>query len=247
MTHPDHPIRQVLSWQPHGTWRAIRDVLPDLHITSATADAQLYLSESELEIFGRLKALHEFEIDVKRPLPTALHAWGNQLTACPCGCRHAGLSPSRLMSQGLHACLAKDPRKAWRHLSGHEVACPLLRCTLIPGSTLLSLLQAGWVGAAVLCSLFTMGVDIQKPMDPILVLHAQRRMLLRVAEIQEWRPAANPPGPAGDGVQASQSVGAKCDNDGPATLPRPCWEAAELCNTDARLDTAACPLPLQVP
>ena len=45
LTHPRHPITRVPAWQPHGMWRSIRDVIPDLHFTSITADAQLYLSD----------------------------------------------------------------------------------------------------------------------------------------------------------------------------------------------------------
>ena len=93
------------------------------------------------------------------------------------------------MAQGLHACLVRDARGAWRFLSGHEVAIlngmpPLdaqidSRLHLALVGQLASPLQAGWVGATVLCNLFARGLDILKPMDPILVLHVQRRKGLK--------------------------------------------------------------------
>lgn len=44
-------------------------------------------------------------MNMKGTSPCALHAWGNQLTACPCGCRPVGLSTKRLEEKGLLACL----------------------------------------------------------------------------------------------------------------------------------------------
>ena len=40
--------------------------------------------------------------------PTALHAWGSQLRACPCGCRHAALSDRRLAEKGLFGLLVQS-------------------------------------------------------------------------------------------------------------------------------------------
>lgn len=40
--------------------------------------------------------------------PCALHAWGNQLTACPCGCRQQGLSQHRLAEKGLYGLLVQS-------------------------------------------------------------------------------------------------------------------------------------------
>ena len=44
-------------------------------------------------------------LNAKGTSPCALHAWGNQLTACPCGCRHCGLSHKRLTEKGLFGLL----------------------------------------------------------------------------------------------------------------------------------------------
>ena len=284
LTHPKHSVTRVPPWQPHGSWRTVRDLIPDLKSMSSTADAQLYLSEAEIEVFTRFKPLHEYEVDPRRPLPTALHAWGSQLTACPCGCRLSGLSQGRLMKQGLHACLARDKGGAWRFLSGHEVAIlngmpPLdvhidsrLHLALI--GQLASPLQAGWVGATVLCSLHACGLCIPKPTDPILVLHAQRRMLVKIAEIQEWRPSTGPAVQAGHGVQAVAlrvvtqrvtehanvlgaeallaAVGLRGPQSGPLPFLKPCWEAAMQALpaqpvAEVSLDSAACLFPSPSP
>ena len=59
--------------------------------------------------------------------PTMLHSMGNQLLACPCGCR-AALSDLLLKSQGLHGSLVDSqyPEVGWRHLHPREATCLIL-------------------------------------------------------------------------------------------------------------------------
>ena len=209
LTHAAHPIRKIAPWMPHGPWRAVRDVVPLIH--SSSTDPRLRLSSEEVQVFERFKRLEEYAIDLKRAAPTALHAWGNQLTGCPCGCRSSGLSATRLLSQGLHARIVQESGGSWRFLSGEEVAIlngmppldiqiePRLHLALI--GQLASPLQSGWVGASVLCSLKVQGLDVPA-MDPLLVLHAQRRFLLRVSENLALRPAEDSGRQNGTGVQA---------------------------------------------
>eukprot|EP00438_Fugacium_kawagutii_P025096 Skav213445 [mRNA] locus=scaffold837:244391:245743:+ [translate_table: standard] len=59
----------------------------------------------------------EIQVDANKPLPTALHSWGNALYACPCACRSQGLQASRLRRQGLRGLEIKSG--AWPYPSRH--------------------------------------------------------------------------------------------------------------------------------
>lgn len=66
---------------------------------------QLLVDEYEYGCFDRFGGLHSVLIDLHKPLSTALHGWGNQLTGCPCSCRKGPMSLQRLSSKGLFGAL----------------------------------------------------------------------------------------------------------------------------------------------
>ena len=98
--------------------------------------------------------------------PCALHAWGNQLTACPCGCRQQGLSSHRLSEKGLfgllvHCAMLEPEEPPIRHVHPCEAQAlngmdPTLdfglepRLTLSAVGQLASPLQVVWIMAAIL-------------------------------------------------------------------------------------------------
>ena len=81
-------------------------IIPFISPWDKNDEAALSLTDDELFAFGGHE--HDFSIhmmNMKGKSPCALHAWGNQMTACPCGCRPAGLSAKRLEEKGLFGLL----------------------------------------------------------------------------------------------------------------------------------------------
>ena len=109
----------------------VRHVLPKVPAWDEASEKALLLSAVEIEAFanhGDGCATHL--LNLSGVMPCALHAWGSQVTACPCGCRSTGLSPNRLSSRGLHGVLVRSASQdgsgikgAFRHLHPQEAAC----------------------------------------------------------------------------------------------------------------------------
>eukprot|EP00438_Fugacium_kawagutii_P010872 Skav216256 [mRNA] locus=scaffold20:311677:317156:- [translate_table: standard] len=83
----------------------IHDLLPGVLRWSADEEKQLSLDHFESRMFHRFGGIGSNLINGQKPLKTALHGWGNQLTRCPCSCRDFPLSDSRLESKGIFAAL----------------------------------------------------------------------------------------------------------------------------------------------
>ena len=106
---------------------------------------------------------NKYLIDADGKLPCALHAWGNQTRACPCGCRATGLNPERIRQRGLYGALIRTVEVdgsagSPRHLHACEVAAlsgcdPVIdvgqpaRLALCGMGQLASPLQSAWVFA----------------------------------------------------------------------------------------------------
>ena len=87
---------------------SIRHVLPHLSEWPIEEERQLKLTAVEIEAFkDESGSASKYLINMKGQLPCALHSWGSQVTACPCGCRSVGLSPSCLQHKGLFGVLAR--------------------------------------------------------------------------------------------------------------------------------------------
>ena len=116
----------------------IRHVMPCIRSWPVSEEKQLQLTPIEVEAFaGTTGTPASHCINLKSVLPCALHAWGSQLTSCPCGCRDAGLSSVRLSSKGLFGVLAVSNVQQeshngckYRHLHPTEAA---VLCGLDPG------------------------------------------------------------------------------------------------------------------
>ena len=82
-----------------------QDVWPVVPAWPHDQVAQLALDQYETRMFEECGGLARCMIDSQSPLPTALHGWGNQLMACPCGCRKYAMSDERLRKRGLFGAL----------------------------------------------------------------------------------------------------------------------------------------------
>ena len=66
---------------------SIRHVLPEFQKWRVSEEQQLMLSAIELEAFAKESgSATKYLPNMKGLMPCALHAWGAQLVACPCGC-----------------------------------------------------------------------------------------------------------------------------------------------------------------
>eukprot|EP00438_Fugacium_kawagutii_P032582 Skav236448 [mRNA] locus=scaffold1758:10664:15883:+ [translate_table: standard] len=85
---------------------------------------QLVLLQVERDAFGITDGSHSKHfVNEQGCLPTALHAWGNQVIGCPCNCRQSGLSPTRLREKGLHGVIFRvGDSETFRHIHPMELA-----------------------------------------------------------------------------------------------------------------------------
>lgn len=84
-------------------------VIPYISPWDVEDEKALFLSSEECAAFGGSQGdFSSYLLNAKGVAPCALHAWGNQLTACPCGCRQFGLSHARLADKGLFGLLVNS-------------------------------------------------------------------------------------------------------------------------------------------
>jgi len=86
----------------------IEHLIPLVQPWDKNDEDALKLLEIERRAFGGLEGdFSRYVMNAKGIAPCALHAWGNQLIACPCGCRNYGLSAHRLAERGLFGLLVQ--------------------------------------------------------------------------------------------------------------------------------------------
>ena len=155
---------ELQSFFPMKDLESIRHVMPSIKAWPKHEESQLRLTPIETEAFTGVSGTpSSYCINLKSVLPCALHAWGAQLTPCPCGCREVPFSRDRLVNRGLYGVLAlsKDSTAThegaqYRHLHPAEAAAlcgldPVLtwdshqRLVLGAIGQLASPLQAFWV------------------------------------------------------------------------------------------------------
>ena len=111
----------------------IADFMPIFPTWPPEELAQLQIDEYEYGCFDRYGGIHSVLVDINKPLSTALHGWGNQLTACPCSCRKGPMSLQRLSSKGLFGalipcdgsmCVQNEEVQCLRHI--HPWECAIL-------------------------------------------------------------------------------------------------------------------------
>lgn len=175
--------------------KAVEQVMPRIRTWPLEEEEELKLTPVELEAFGdssKQKGSHI--LNKKTMLPCALHCWGSQLTACPCGCREKGLSESRLREKGLYGVLVESTAlKVLRHLHPQEAAAmcgldPTLhwgreaRMALGAVGQLASPVQAVWLFSHILRKMQVVQWQMTT-VDPKLMLMAYRAWLLAKCKV----------------------------------------------------------------
>ena len=79
---------------------SIDHLIPMIHLWAPGDEEALALNPDEMVAFGVQDGSYpKYLMNSKGVSPCALHAWGSQLSACPCDCRSAGLSAHRLATR----------------------------------------------------------------------------------------------------------------------------------------------------
>ena len=224
----------------------VEHVLPSIRKWPREEETELQLSPVELEAF-RVgdSAGKTYLLNKKGPMACALHCWGSQLTACPCGCRAQGLSQSRLEARGLYGVLVESASTGGtRHLHPQEAAalCGLdpnlkwgseSRLALGAVGQLASPVQAVWVFSHALKALQVAQWQ-HSTVDPSKTLMAYRTWLLARCKYMLTR--CNPHFPASEtlahvgifekhiALNLHELLSSLNDSVGDRTI-QVCWEA----------------------
>ena len=177
----------------------VGSIVPRLIPWPSQAEEELQLTPVETEAFlpgGKLG--EKFLLNTKAPLPFALHCWGSQLHACPCGCRDKGLSKYRLDFKGLFAVLVVGVSSGkTRHLHPQEAGAlcgidPCLswgqqnRLALGAVGQLASPLQSLWIFSHILKKL-QISQHQKAEVSPKKMMMAYRSWLLARC-VKQWGP-----------------------------------------------------------
>ena len=163
------------------------------------------LAQLQLDLYELGKFAH-FGFDTnmvkwRGQMATSLHSCGNQLMACPCGCRRFPFTEQRLNSGGLHGLLIRlvgaskcgtNVYPNFRHISPDELALlhgmypgcdwgAQSRLALCALGQLASPLQSAWIGAFVMCH-FHERLGLSQPSQPEVVLLRLMGQLLKARD-----------------------------------------------------------------
>ena len=126
LSSPEVGPVELTPWPKFHDVHEVFHVIPEIRLWAEDDERQLALDPRELDAFGVNDDQHaKHLLNGKGKAPCALHAWGSQTRACPCGCRSAGFSQSRLESKGLHGCITRsamfpDGTSLIRHIHPNE-------------------------------------------------------------------------------------------------------------------------------
>ena len=99
----------------------VRHVLPHGIDMSDEDLKQLILSPSEHEkLLQHVADVKQMSMPLNGKAPTALHSWGSQFVACPCGCRAHGFANSTLASKGVYGLVLEAPGVTYIHGIPHD-------------------------------------------------------------------------------------------------------------------------------
>ena len=124
---PDLGPIELSPWPMFQNVQQVQHVIPRVRLWAHEDELSLALDKIEMQAFGVNDELHaKYLLNEKSKAPCALHAWGSQTRACPCGCRQFGFTQERLESKGLHGCLVRSAifpngSTVIRHLHPNEV------------------------------------------------------------------------------------------------------------------------------
>lgn len=195
------------SWPKFDDVTQVQHVIPCVSSWDPRDELALSLNHDESIAFGLADGTFtRFLLDAKGVAPCALHSWGNQLTACPCGCRSHGLSKHRLATKGLFGVLIRSaPDKQGftciRHLHPSEglalnVMDPVIdfgldvRLTLCAIGQLASPVQALWIFGSLASNLDNRQFG-QVLFSPEAQIQAFRSWILMRCR-QVWQPEKEP-------------------------------------------------------
>ena len=165
LSNPSVPKFDFKPFPKHDFIPTVGHVLPEFPTWPEAQIQQLLIDEYEYGCFEKFTGIPKVAIDLNKPLPTALHGWGNQLMGCPCGCRSAPLSLARLQEKGLWGAVLPLPWtfqvqgpnvQACRHIHPWELAIltgttaersrmPSLKLSLCGLGQMATPFQGGWI------------------------------------------------------------------------------------------------------
>ena len=158
---------------------------------------QLLLDTYELNAFHH-QGISNNMVPRNGQAPNCLHSCGNQMMACPCGCRNTQFSLHRIDKGGLHGMLIQQPGTTktymgnlqnMRHIHPSELALlnglkpslnlgSNLRLALCAVGQLASPIQAAWIGAHVMEHFANKGL-VQNEISPKETLFRAMQSLLQ--------------------------------------------------------------------
>eukprot|EP00435_Cladocopium_sp_Y103_P072444 s83_g40.t1 len=194
LTAPEIGPIELQTWQVLTNVCLVEHVIPSICLWSEEDENELALDDDEMEAFGVTVDQHgKYLLNAKGVAPCALHGWGAQIRACPCGCRKYPFSKARLESKGLHGCLVrsaapKDGSSRIRHIHPNECMGlntmdpvldfgPNTRLTLTAAGQIACPAQALWIFSHVASRLETMQFGESK-FDADAQIQAYRAWLL---------------------------------------------------------------------
>eukprot|EP00435_Cladocopium_sp_Y103_P038777 s2524_g10.t1 len=155
----------LFDWEQCSDVTVVGHVIPRITLWDPADELMLQLNAEEMEAFGAHDgSITRFLLNLAGQSPCALHAWGNQLHPCPCGCRSRPLSAHRLQSKGLYGllvkCINEHGTAFFRHAHPNEVSAlqcmdpvidfgPRVKLTLSAAGQIASPAQALWLFAQI--------------------------------------------------------------------------------------------------
>ncbi|CAE7270136.1 aquIMA [Symbiodinium sp. CCMP2592] len=95
------PDLHLPCWLPTPTPTLVSDVIAEWPLWPVEQEKELARSPEEVQWDSETVGGPESHcLDTQRQAPQALHSWGSELQACPCGCREAGFSEATLRAMG---------------------------------------------------------------------------------------------------------------------------------------------------
>ena len=93
---------ELVSWPKAATWQTVGEVIGEWPVWPEEAEHSLSWTAQEREAYANPAYGGDQRVfNLRGKAPTALHSWGNALTACPCGCRTKGFCEASLQAKGL--------------------------------------------------------------------------------------------------------------------------------------------------
>ena len=183
----------------------VKHVMPVPKQLTSQEIEQLVLSPDEHAAFLAYQPnLQSMLLQKHGVCPTALHSWGNQVIACPCGCRPSGFSEQTLQTRGIYGVLlpaagvtvvAGVEHASLRHLHPDELAVltgvvpcdwpDSLRLALSGLGQQASPVHALWVGCQIL-------LHVDRLLDGVSPIRPRKLLDQYLAQVREAGHAIGP-------------------------------------------------------